>query len=164
MDIGDLLDYSDNCRQLLRQTLAAHPNAFGAPFETLSAYKSVRQIVAHCIGAEERWIEMRIGGRALPAFYEARAAETVEGLWADWDAVRAGTRDFYERLETDSLKFRIAVHLPHRDFRAHLSLEQILFHILNHESHRRGQIIMALQRMGIDPPDFGYVFLCAPPV
>ena len=163
MDIGDLLDYSENCRRLLRQTLAAHPDAFDAPFETLSAYKSVRQIVAHCVGAEERWIEMRIGGRALTAFYEERAAATVEALWADWDAVRAGTRDFYRRLDADCLAFQIAVQLPQWDHHTHLSLEQILFHILNHENYHRGQVVMTLQRMGIDPPNFDYVILCAPP-
>ena len=163
MDIGNLLDYSDNCRGLLRRTLALHPDLFHAPFETLSPYKSVRQIVAHCVGAEERWIELRIGGRALPARYEERAAATVEGLWADWDAVRAGTRHFYGRLDVEGLALRIAVHLPQwGQRRAHLTLEQILFHILNHESHHRGQVVMALQRMGIDPPDFDYVFLSVP--
>jgi len=35
----------------------------------------------------------------------------------------------------------------------------VFFHIIHHENYHRGQVIMALQRFGVDPPNFDYILL-----
>lgn len=156
MDIRNLFRYSDNCRRSLKETLVAHPEAFDRPFETLSDYSSIRRLLAHSAAAEERWIEMRIRGKEIVR-YEDRAADTVEGLFSDWDKIRANTLEFLAGPEAKDLNRTLNLELGGHPLR--LTIEQILFHIVNHEVHHRAQISMALQHMKIDPPYFDYCFL-----
>jgi uncharacterized damage-inducible protein DinB len=157
MNAQDLLIYSDKCREVLRETLLASPEAFDRPFETRASLKSVRQLLSHAIGAEERWIESRIGGRTVHN-YEERAAQTVEAMYADWDSIRANTRAFIASKDEAELARVICVTLGNGS-RLSLSLDGIVFHIFNHETHHRAQISMALMQFGIDPPDFDYCLL-----
>jgi uncharacterized damage-inducible protein DinB len=159
MDIRTLFDYSENARRLLRETLLAQPEAFDRPFETLADYASIRQLVAHIIGAEVRWITQRIGGQAVVR-YEERVAESVEGVFADWDGIRATTRAFVDAQDAAGLSRSLPITLG--EWRGNLTVEQILFHLINHETHHRAQISMALQQMQIDPPNFDFVLLLAP--
>jgi uncharacterized damage-inducible protein DinB len=156
MNANNLLIYSDKCREVLRETLLANSAAFDRPFETSASLKSVRQLLSHMIGAEERWIEARIGGRTVHN-YESRAAETVEAVYADWDSIRANTRAFIASKDEAELARVICVTFAN-GWQRRLSLDEILFHIFNHETHHRAQISMALMQFGIDPPDFDYCF------
>ncbi len=160
MDIRSLLAYSDNSRDLLRETLAAHPEALNTPIETISAYKSIGQLVAHMIGAEQRWTIQRLYAEPRPLRYEETPADTLDGLFADWDTIRARTRAFVEAASEPALQQRIAFSLPNwNNYEETLTAEQILFHIFNHQNFHTAQISMALQQGGIDAPNFDYIFL-----
>lgn len=163
MDIRKILTYTDNCRCLLQQTLDAHPEALAQPLETTSQFRSIHALVAHCIGAEQRWIEQRLCGQEAAARYETQAAETREGLFRDWDHVRAKTRGFIDSLGSPDnprhLHQEIAYTLPHQGISDVLTVEEILFHAFNHQIYHLAQISMALQQQGIDPPNFDYCLL-----
>ncbi len=153
-----LLAYSDNCRALLQETLSANGAVFDRQIQPpLVRFRTVRQIAAHMVGAEEFWIRHRIMKEELTR-YETRAADSVEGLFADWETVRGGTRRYIGSLNPEGLQRLYRVTLG-GDWTGDLSVEQILFHILNHETHHRSQISMALQQFGIDPPDFDFVLM-----
>jgi uncharacterized damage-inducible protein DinB len=155
VDFQDLLRYSNNCRAVLRETLTANPEVFRREFETIARYNTVRMLLAHTIGAEERWIERRIGGREI-VDYEERAGTTVASLYDDWDAIRQRTVAYVEALEPADYTRSLRVKLG--DWESDLTIGQILFHVFNHETYHRAQISMALQMAGIDPPNFDYVF------
>lgn len=158
MTLRALFAYSDNCRRVLKETLAANPEAFDRLFEQpLVEFKTIREVLAHTIGAEERWIVMRIGGRVVP-WYGERAPDSLEELFADWERNRANTYRFMDSLSDPDYNRIHKVKLAN-GWEGELSVEQILFHVLNHETHHRAQVSMALQQMGIDPPDFDFVFL-----
>lgn len=154
MDIRDLLVYSNNCRAALRETLEANPEVLDRPIGTMSRYNTVRLLLAHSMAAEERWIEKRIGGREI-VDYEERAGATVAALYDDWDAIRERTVAFMDGLGPDDLAHTLHLTLGSRELA--VTVEQVLFQIFNHETHHRAQISMALQQMGVDPPDFDYV-------
>ena len=160
--LRDLYRYSDNCRKLLRETLEANPQAFDTRFPTTGQYDTVRMLLAHSVGAEERWIERRIRGGAV-IDYEGRAGSTIVGLFGDWDGIRERTYGLMDGLGPGGLERIIDVELGSgagtSSWRGQLTIEQILFHIVNHEVHHRAQVSMALQQMGIDPPNFDYVLL-----
>lgn len=158
MDIRELYRYSDNCRRLLYETVKANPQVFDTPFQTLSSHMSVRRLIAHMIGAEQRWIEKYIGGRDIER-YENNPPETIDALFADWERQRAKTEALIAALDPAGLSRRIPVNLPHWGFEQELTIEQLLFHIINHETHHRAQVSMALQQMQIDPPNFDFIFL-----
>jgi uncharacterized damage-inducible protein DinB len=155
-DFDILFAYSDNCRRLLRETLLAHPDTFDVPFETTSQWNTIRLLVAHSIAAEERWITLRIQGKPLPVGYEERAATTIEGLFADADTFRDATNTYRLTL-SDADYDRLLSHCPPP--MNNLRISDALFQIFNHENYHRGQIIMTLQRMGIDPPNFDFILL-----
>lgn len=154
MDIQDLITYSNNCRAVLRETLEANPAAFTAEIQTMSQYNSVRLLLAHSIGAEERWIERRIHDRDI-VNYEERAGTTVGDIYADWEVIRERTTAYVDHCGPDDLARTYTISLGPKELT--LTVEQMLFQIFNHETHHRGQISMALQQMGVDPPNFDYV-------
>ena len=159
MDIRRQLAYAENARRLLHETLAAHPETLDVPFETTAAHKTVGQLVAHLVGAERRWTLGRLYGEGPPPRYEDEPAETLRGLFADWDQIRARTLEFAARADAGALGRVITTDLPQWGRTVRLTAEEVLLHLCNHQTWHTGQISMALQRMGIAPPNFDYVFL-----
>jgi len=157
-DFHTLFGYSDACWRLMGETLAAAPEAWDAPFETTSRWNSVRMLLAHTIAAEERMITLRLKKEAIPVPYEDRAAPDWESLYADHRQVRETTYAYLASLSDDEIAGdEIAV--PSIDARPALTRADALFHIINHETYHRGEVIMTLQRLGIDPPNFDYALL-----
>jgi uncharacterized damage-inducible protein DinB len=158
-DFRRLFAYSDNCWRLLGETLATCPDLWDRPFETTSHWNTVRLLLAHTVGAEERWIIRRLQDLPLPVVYEQRAAPEWSGLYRDQQAVRAATYAYLERLTDAELEEEQLVEMGEGKYRVRLTRADMLFHILNHENYHRGQVITALQRNGVDPPDFDFVIL-----
>ena len=159
MDIRRQVAYTENARRRLRETLAAHPEALDQPFETRAAYTTIGELVAHLIGAEQRWTQGRLYSEPRLPRYEDGAAGTLDGLFADWDAIRARTLAFAARADAAALSRVITTDLPQWGETVTLTLEEVLLHLCNHQTWHLGQVSMALQRQGIDPPNFDYVFL-----
>jgi len=158
MQIETLFNYSDNCRQLLADTLRQYPEELHATFTTTSQFDSIGRLLAHSIGAEERCVTMLIQGKPIPVMYEARAADTLDGLIEDAAAIRAETRRFLSTLTAEDYLQKITISRGAARGLV-LTVEEILFHVINHENYHRGQIVTALQRRGIDPPNFDYILL-----
>jgi uncharacterized damage-inducible protein DinB len=156
MDLRSLFAYSENARHLLRETLESNPEVFDATFETCAGRNSIRGLLAHILGAEERWIEVRIGGRDIIP-YEDRLAETVTAMFQDWNAIRERTMAYLDRLAPEQMS-EVVVR-KHHGWQDDLTNEQVLFHLINHETHHRAQISMQLQQRGIDPPNFDFCLL-----
>jgi len=160
MNIRRQVAYTENARRLLRETLVAYPDTLDQPFETTAQHKTIGQLVAHLVGAERRWTQGRLYGEARPPRYEDGAAGTLDGLFADWDAIRARTLAFAARADTAALSRVITTELPQWGVGVQVTAEEVLLHICNHQTWHLGQISMALQRQGVDPPNFDYVLLC----
>lgn len=158
MNIQNIMAYAENARLLLYETLDAHPEAQDAAFETTARYETITELVAHLIGAEMRWTIGRLYAEPAPARYEEQAAPSWGGLKADWDAIRARTLLFVGAESTDWGRI-IPVDLPQWGQKMALTAEEIVLHLCNHQTWHIGQISMALQQQGIDPPNFDYVLL-----
>jgi uncharacterized damage-inducible protein DinB len=143
----------------LRSTLEQHPDVFDQPFETLSSFKCIRLLVAHMAGAEERWVLQRLCNTPPGPRLEERAPESLDGVFDEWERIRANTRAFVAALDIAGLSGMIPVSLPHHGYEGRKTVEQILFQVFNHQTYHLGQISMTLQRLGIDPPNFDYILL-----
>lgn len=159
MDIRRQLAYAENARRALRETLDAHPEMVNVPFATTAAHKTVGQLVAHLVGAERRWTLGRLYGEGAPPRYEDAAADTLAGLFADWDEIRARTLEFAARADAAALGRVITADMPQWGASARVTAEEVLFHVCSHQTWHTGQVSMVLQRLGVDPPNFDYVFL-----
>ena len=140
------------------ETLLAAPQAWNVPFETTSEWNSIRMLLAHTVAAEERLVSMRLQGQEIPVFYEKRAATDWEGLYEDHRKMRANTYAYLDRLTDEQISGGEIV-LPAVDGRPEQTRSDILFHVINHENFHRGQVVTALQRLGVDPPNFDYFLL-----
>ena len=159
MDIRRQAAYTENARRLLRETLTAHPDTVDQQFETSGHYKTIGQLVAHLIGAEQRLTLERLYAEGRPARYEEQPAKTLEGLFVDWDAIRARTLSFAAQADSAALGRIIVMELPQWGQTLQLTAEEVLLHICNHQTWHLGQVSMVLQQFGIDPPNFDYVLL-----
>ena len=101
-------------------------------------------------------ITLRLQKQSLPVTYEERAASDWEGLYRDHQTIRAATYAYLDFLTDAAVEEETEVW---RIGHSALTRADILFQILNHENYHRGQVVMALQRLGIDPPNFDYVLL-----
>jgi uncharacterized damage-inducible protein DinB len=158
MTLDALIAYSDQCRQRLHETLGEieeTDNTFlHREFVTTGAFNTIAKLLAHSIGAEERWLSVRLQGLDVPVFYEDRAPEKRADLEIDAYKIREQTRDFLARQTPETLAQVRDIELPNRVIR--MTTEEVIFHVLNHETWHRGQVSLLLQQWGFDPPNFDY--------
>ena len=157
MDIVSLVQYSTNAQTRLYEFLADKPEALSFEVDTLSPFKTIRDLVAHITGAEQRWTP-RILGHDLPPRYEDSAPTSVDALFEDWKSIRSETTGAAQSANRTELDRVILVTLQSSDVSFNLTVEQILLHIINHENFHRAQCSMLLQLQKFDPPYFDYVF------
>ena len=158
IDFLNLFAYSDTCWRLLGDSLVAVPDAWKDEFETTSRFNSIARLLAHCVGAEERLVGRRLQNLPIEIPYEDRAAADWTGVYADHCQIRAATYAYLETLSDDDFVDPQPI-LPPTPERGALTRADILFQVLNHENFHRGQVILILQRIGGDPPNFDYMAL-----
>ncbi|HEX5323245.1 MAG TPA: DinB family protein [Capsulimonadaceae bacterium] len=156
MELKTFAAYSTSAQTRLYKFLLDKPEACASTFETIASFKSIHDLLAHMIGAEESWCA-RILGEELPPRYEGRAPESVAAIYADWRAQRKITESILEGAGAAELSRSLAVTLRVIDAQLQLTVEQILFQIFNHENFHRAQCSLLLQMQGIDPPLFDFV-------
>jgi uncharacterized damage-inducible protein DinB len=158
MTLDALFTYSERCRPRLYETLAeieeVRPGLLEREFPTTSAFNTIAKLIAHCHGAEERWVVARLLNQPVATPYEDRAPTDLAGLIADGDQLRAQTHAFLASQTPETLSQQREMVL--RDRTALMTAEEVLFHVLNHESWHRAQISLLLQHWGFDPPNFDY--------
>jgi len=157
MELISIAGYSTKAQQSLFEFVIARPETWTVPIATISRYKTLPEQLAHCLGAEQRWMA-RVQGRPQPERYESTAPDDVERIQDDWRRRRAITTAAIESTTTADRERLIECTLPGWEFVEVLSVEEIFFHIFNHESYHRAQCSMMLQAQSVDPPNFDYVF------
>ncbi len=158
MTLLRIAEYSNRARETLRQFLAGKEDILTRPFETTSNYNTIAGLLAHSAGAEERWLT-RLQGLAAGERLEVRLSAAPLTVWQEWDRIRAATMGFLAGADEARLDSEVQFELAQWQARATLKTREILFHVFNHENYHRGQISMALQQFGEDPPNFDYALL-----
>jgi uncharacterized damage-inducible protein DinB len=139
----------------LHETLKENPEGFAVTFETISAFKGVKDLIAHMIGAEDRWYD-RIRGLTPTTRYEDNPASTLGGLFAEWQLKRDRLKEYVSGLDAAALLVPTLQKFPYKDEAVEMTVDQIVYHLINHQTYHTGQISMALQKSSIDPPNFDY--------
>ncbi len=117
--------------------------------ELKSSFPSVRDTVAHILGAEWIWLR-RWQGEAPTKLPSASDFPTPQILKERFAAVEKERRAFLEALSegqlVQSLNYRDTAGNPHS-----LPLVHSLQHVVNHGSYHRGQVTMMLRQLGATP-------------
>jgi uncharacterized damage-inducible protein DinB len=160
MELITIAGYSTNAHEHLFEFVIGHPETWSEPLESISQHRTIRALLSHCLGAEQRWIA-RIKDAPQPERYESACPVSVVNIHKDFRRQRDETLAIINAADRAEMERRIDVSIPQINWADTLTVEEILFHIFNHESYHRAQVSMLLQHQAIDPPNFDYTFLKA---
>jgi uncharacterized damage-inducible protein DinB len=111
-----------------------------------NSFSSVRDTLAHILGAEWIWLE-RWRGRSPKALLDPAAFPTAQSLESRWETVARDQLQFIEALTPQ----RLSEDLPYinqKGQRYSYPLWQQLIHVVNHSSYHRGQVTTLLRQLG----------------
>jgi uncharacterized damage-inducible protein DinB len=113
-----------------------------------NSFSSVRDTLAHILGAEWVWLE-RWQGRSPEALLDPAVFPTVQSLESRWKIVEREQMQFIEALTPQRLREELA-YINLRGQRYSYPLWQQLVHVVNHSSYHRGQITTLLRQLGAE--------------
>ena len=118
-----------------------------------SSHRSVRDTLAHILGAEWIWLE-RWKGVSPNALLNPSEFPTVESLKKRWAVVEGDYTEFINGVTDGSLATVIAYTNTRGEEWAY-PLGQMLQHVMNHSSYHRGQVTTMLRQLGaqVNPVD-----------
>jgi uncharacterized damage-inducible protein DinB len=145
--IRQLYDYD---RWASRRTLAGASTLANDDFlrPMGNSFSSVRDTLAHILGAEWIWLE-RWQGRSPKALLDAATFPTVQSLESRWATVEHDQMQFIEALTPQ----RLGEELPYinqKGQRYSYPLWQQLVHVVNHSSYHRGQVTTLLRQLAAE--------------
>jgi uncharacterized damage-inducible protein DinB len=114
-----------------------------------SSFSSVRDTLAHILGAEWIWLERWQGRspKALPAASDFPDLKSVRARWSDVEQQQLG---FVRGLAENDLERECAyINLQGQPFA--YALRACLQHVVNHGSYHRGQVATLLRQLGAHP-------------
>jgi len=114
-----------------------------------SSFPSVRDTLAHILGAEWIWLE-RWKGISPKSLLKAADFPDIASLQARWDEVEGERANFIRALTPERLGAVISyVNTSGQTFA--YELWKMLAHVVNHSTYHRGQITTMLRQVGAKP-------------
>jgi uncharacterized damage-inducible protein DinB len=114
-----------------------------------NSFSSVRDTLAHILGAEWIWLERWLG-RSPEALLRASDFPTLRVLQQRWATVRHDQNQYIQTLVPDRLKDEVS-YTNTRGDRYSYALWRQMVHVPNHSSYHRGQITTLLRQIGAEP-------------
>jgi len=150
MDLKDIRELYAYNRWANERTLSAAARLDNQAFlrNLGSSFSSVRDTLAHILGAEWIWLE-RWQGRSPAALLSAADFSSTQSLEARWQAVESERSRFMEALTPARLQEEIA-YTNLRGQRYAYPLWQQMLHVVNHSTYHRGQITTLLRQLGAE--------------
>jgi uncharacterized damage-inducible protein DinB len=114
-----------------------------------SSFSSVRDTLAHIMGAQWVWLE-RFNGRLPAGLPKATEYEDLRGLHARWNETEQALLAYVSGLSATDL----ARNFEYRDLKGNFHsnlLWQTLQHLANHGTYHRGQVTTLLRQLGAQP-------------
>jgi len=111
-----------------------------------SSFPSVRDTLAHLLGAEWIWLERWNGRwpRALPAASEFPTLNSIEQRWR---FVETGVWEYLNQLSEADLRAPFT-YTNVKGEQWTYALWRTLFHVINHQTYHRGQVTTLLRQLG----------------
>ena len=111
-----------------------------------SSFPSVRDTLAHILGAEWLWLE-RWQGRMPTELPAARDFPDLESLRERWAEVSRGLTDFVCKLRAEDLERVHQMRTTKGETYSHAQWE-MMQHLVNHGTYHRGQVTTMLRQLG----------------
>ncbi len=150
MDLNYIHELYDYNRWANHRTLAA---ASRLDAEALlrpmgNSFSSLRDTLAHILGAEWIWLE-RWQGRFPRALLEPASFPDIQALELRWKPVEQDQARFIQALTSQRLEEDLA-YINRTGQRFSYPLWQQMVHVVNHSSYHRGQVTTLLRQLGAE--------------
>jgi len=120
-----------------------------------NSFSSVRDTLAHILGAEWIWLERWLG-RSPRELLPTSDFPTVEAIRRRWQVVQQDLNRFLETLTPESLQKSLAyINRAGEPFA--YPLWQQMVHVVNHSSYHRGQVTSLLRQLGKEPQNTDFL-------
>ena len=150
----ELYDYNYWARdQHLRACASLTQEQFLRPMN--SSFSSLRDTLAHLVGAEWLWLEWW-HGRSPQAMLPAEDFPNLEAVRRRWSEMEAQVREFLATLNEESLVRQCSLVAP-GGRRHSFVMWRTLLHLVNHQSYHRGQVATLLRQLGVHPPEVDFL-------
>ena len=151
MDLNDIRELYVYNRWANHRSLAAAAKLDNATFirPMGNSFSSVRDTLAHILGAEWIWLE-RWNGISPTALLNADDFPTTESLTVRWQTVEHDCHVFLHSLTAARLQENLAYN-NRAGQRYEYPLWQQMVHVVNHSSYHRGQVTTLLRQLGAQP-------------
>jgi uncharacterized damage-inducible protein DinB len=148
-DLRTLLDYHYWARdRLLTAVDALTPEQFTRDMG--SSFRSVRDTLAHIVGAETAWLA-RWQGHSPTALLPPDQFPDVAAVRKVWTSLEGQVRSFLDDLGEEGVarvfEYKMLSGAPGAS-----PFWQMLQHVVNHASYHRGQVVTMLRQLGAPPP------------
>ena len=120
-----------------------------------NSFSSLRDTLAHLVGAEWVWLE-RWRGRSPTKMPVADEFRDLQAVRERWHAVEQGVRGYLAGLKEEALPCP----LNYRNLEGKAwtyPLWRALFHVVNHQTYHRGQVTTLLRQLGAQPPQVDFL-------
>ena len=111
-----------------------------------NSFSSLRDTLAHIIGAEWIWLERWLG-RFPKALLDADSFPSLRSLEDRWERVESDQDQFIQALSRERLDEDLA-YINRVGERFSYPLWQQMVHVVNHSSYHRGQVTTLLRQLG----------------
>jgi len=157
MDLTDIRALYDYNRWADHRTLAAAARLDKATFARPmgNSFSSVRDTLAHILGAEWIWLE-RWNGVSPTALLDAAIFPTADSLKARWQTVEQDLSQFIQALTPARLQENLS-YLNRAGERYAYPLWQQMVHVVNHSTYHRGQVTTLLRQVGAKPVETDFL-------
>ena len=115
-----------------------------------NSFPSLRDTMAHLLGAEWIWLE-RWRGRSPQGLPSATDYPTLAALKEAWRPVELGVRDYLGGLTAETYSSRLSFTNAKGETWTY-PVWRSLLHVSNHQTYHRGQVTMFLRQLGVSPP------------
>ena len=147
-EMGALYDYNNwaNAR-LLDACAGLTPEQFTRDLG--SSFPSVRDTLAHILGAEWIWLE-RWNGRSPAALPPVNEFADLAALRSRWEVLAAELLNFVHEVTASELE-HVVEYRNVKGKACSYPLASMLQHVVNHGSYHRGQVVAFLRQLGAKP-------------
>jgi len=152
--LRELFEYNYWARdRQLRACAALAPEQFLRPLG--NSFASLRDTLAHLVGAEWIWLE-RWRGHSPRTIFAAEEFPTLAAIQERWTKVELEVREYLAGLTEEALHLPLTyVNLKGESWT--YPLWQTLFHVINHQTYHRGQVTTLLRQLGAQPAPTDYL-------
>lgn len=157
MDRNDLKELYSYNRWANHRTLSAAGKLDGETFlrPMGNSFSSIRDTLAHILGAEWVWLE-RWQGRSPKALLNPADFPSVEALRTRWSSLEEDYHQFLHSLAPELLRERLA-YINRSGVGYAYPLWQQMVHVVNHSTYHRGQVTTMLRQIGAGPANTDFL-------